>query len=51
MSSMAKPSKKSGSKPKTPRLSLYGMTPEDAIKKALSTPPPKPAKKAGKKKG
>jgi len=38
---------------KTPakHLSLYGMKPEDAIRKALSTPPPKAAKKAGKKKG
>jgi hypothetical protein len=35
----------------SPRLSLYGMKPEDALRKALSTPPPKPAKKAGKKKG
>jgi len=35
------------------RLSLYGMKPEDALRRALSTPPPpktkKPAK--GKKKG
>jgi hypothetical protein len=32
------------------RLSLYGMKPEDAIRKALNTPPPpKPAKKPPKK--
>lgn len=36
---------------KQSRLSLYGMKPEDALKKALSTPPPKATKKAGKKKG
>jgi hypothetical protein len=37
-------------KPKTKRLSLYGMKPEDAIRKALNTPPPpKPAKKPPKK--
>jgi hypothetical protein len=34
----------------TKRLSLYGMKPEDALKKALSTAPPaKPAKKQPKK--
>jgi hypothetical protein len=27
-------------KPQQPRLSLYGMTPEDALRKALTTPPP-----------
>ena len=49
---MAKPAKQSPRNPRTSRLSLYGMKPEDAIRKALNTPPPpKPAKKAGKKKG
>jgi len=31
---------------KTKPFSLYGMKPEDALRKALSTPPPKPAKNA-----
>lgn len=31
-----KPAEKPG------RLSLYGMTPEDALRRALSTPPPPP---------
>jgi hypothetical protein len=40
----------SNKKPAKP-LSLYGMKPEDALRRALSTPPPKPQKKAAKKKG
>lgn len=31
------------------RLSLYGMKPEDALRKALSTPPPKTVNKTPKK--
>ena len=37
-------------KPSEKRLSLYGMKPEDALRRALSTKPPqKPAKKQPKK--
>jgi len=40
----------SSSNKKPTRLSLYGMKPEDALKKALATKPPaKPAKKPTKK--
>jgi hypothetical protein len=41
---MARPSKKPAEKPQEQKLSLHGMTPEEALRKALSTPPPKPKK-------
>jgi hypothetical protein len=40
--------KKTGKQAAKP-LSLYGTKPEDALRRALSTPPPKPAKKTPKK--
>jgi hypothetical protein len=40
---MEKKSKKPASNRSNLRISLYGMKPEDALRKALSTPPPKNA--------
>jgi hypothetical protein len=38
-------SRKSGEARQSSRLSLYGLKPEDALRKALATPPPKTEKK------
>ena len=45
---MGSPAGKGGGKQQRSkgRLSLFGVNPEDALRRALSTPPPKPQKKA-----